>query len=56
MILRPENESLDPPGTFWSPGCKAIGCIFRPLEAPEDRVGTRFSVMMACRRDYVQKI
>ena len=44
MILRPENESLGPPGTFWSPGCKAIGCIFRPLEAREGRVGSRFSL------------
>ena len=56
MILRPENESLGPPGTFWSPGCKAIGCIFRPLEAPEGRVGTRFSLILACRRDSGQKI
>ena len=49
MILRPGNESLDPPGTFWSPGCKAIRCIFRPLEAPEGRVGTRFSFILACK-------
>ena len=51
MILRPENESLDPPGTFWSPGCKAIGCIFRALEAREGRVGKRFSLIEASRRD-----
>ena len=39
MILRPENESLNPPGTFWSLGWKVIGRIFqalRPCEASID--------------------
>ena len=56
MILRSENESLGPPETFWSPDCKAIGCIFRPLEALKGRIGTRFSVILACKRDSGQKI
>ena len=51
MILRPENESLDPSGTFWSPGCKPIGCIFRSLEASEGRVCKRFSLIESSRRD-----
>ena len=55
MILRPENESLGPPGTFWSPGCKAIRCIFRALEAREGRVGKRFSLIEASRMDSERK-